>query len=857
VAHRPAARVATQRATAGIGRYRHASATASLIDCSKVVAAKDHYGGAGAFARVQIKKGELVERGVVRRLPVDGSVCPYVFTWSEDKSIWASGSGCSVFYNASVDGSENTEMKRFFDEDSFEIVAIRDIARGEELTHLYKSIEWRECFRDLKKLRDSHASNPAKPLTGPPQLKADSEVLIDCSKVYAKKDAFGGVGAYAAVPIKKGELVERGIVRRLPVDGNVCPYVFTWSDNRSVWASGSGCSVFYNASLDGSENTEMKRFFDEDRFEIFATRDIAQDEELTHLYKSIEWRDCFKDLKALLATHHTDRASFKEYWGKDHSAPTLENMMLDSDAGSMDALERPEILSKLPSLQGKRVLELGAGIGRFSGTLAEKADNVVAVDFVEASCLENRRANADKPNLEVLTADVTMLQFEPNSFDLIFSNWLLMYLSDEEVEAFAKNVLSWLRPGGSFFCRESCFHASGNAARRFNPTRYRDPETYTQMFSDVALSDGTRFELLATNCVESYAKIKGNMFQMWFRWEKLGRSASERRWRNLEIGQHSSANALRYEKIYGRGYIYTGGDVVSQKMLDACDGWLVPGARCLDMGTGLGGTAFYVAEAVPGVFVHGVHTSSAMASIVSGRHLKNTGGTRERVTFAIAPEYGIPEHELKYPPNSFDVVLVRETMMYLDSQDKAVLLQKLLLLLRPGGRLVVVDYCVGRPTDELSPYLQSYLAKWAYFPIEPKSQEALIGRSFSVKTQDLTSEFVGFMDEGLQRIEDTFGEGSPARMPSLGKVELDALHQPLQDTVNRVVPRLPAAAADEVVEAALEKLSLHVTAAEADVERCKGDYNSLKEIWELERKASADGELRWCFFVATKDEPSL
>ncbi|CAE8618197.1 unnamed protein product, partial [Polarella glacialis] len=229
-----------------------------------------------SWARVadRIEKG-----GVVRRLPVDGNTCPFVFTWSDL---------VSVFYNGSLDGKANTEMTRFFDEDLFEIRALCDIEEGEELTHIYKSLEWRECFKELKALRDSgklpKSGDKQKSPTG-----GHKSSLVDCSKLYAKRDEFGGVGAFAAVPIQKGEIVERGIVRRLPVDGNVCEYVFTWSEDRSVWASGSGCSVFYNASLDGSENTAMHRFFDEDRFEIVATRDIAQDEEVTHLYKSIDW----------------------------------------------------------------------------------------------------------------------------------------------------------------------------------------------------------------------------------------------------------------------------------------------------------------------------------------------------------------------------------------------------------------------------------------------------------------------------------------------------------------------------------------------------------------------------------------
>ncbi|CAE7429962.1 CAPN3 [Symbiodinium sp. CCMP2592] len=284
-----------QRAAAGFFRQNHwpikSSARSYLVDCSKVYVKADSFGGAGSYAAIPIRKGELVERGIVRRLPVDGNHCPYVFTWSEDKTVWASGSGCSVFYNASLDGNESTEMKRFFDEDRFEIYALRDLQPHEELTHLYKSMEWRACFQDLRQ-----PANSSEATVG--ALEPGEENLVDCSKVEVRPDEHGGAGVFAVVPIKCGELVERGIVRRLPVDGNVSPYVFTWSEDKTVWASGSGCSVFYNASLSGSENTEVVRHFDQDRFEIIALRDIEQGEELTHLYKSIEWRSCFRDLKA-------------------------------------------------------------------------------------------------------------------------------------------------------------------------------------------------------------------------------------------------------------------------------------------------------------------------------------------------------------------------------------------------------------------------------------------------------------------------------------------------------------------------------------------------------------------------------
>jgi len=123
--------------------------------------------------------------------------------------------------------------------------------------------------------------------------------LVDCSRVEVKPDAHGGAGAYATVNIAAGDIVETGIVRVLTdVEGNVNPYVFTWSDERpnKVWAAGSGCAMFYNTG--NNPNTHMERDFDNNSFSITATKDIKAGEELLHVYKSLQWRKCFADLSA-------------------------------------------------------------------------------------------------------------------------------------------------------------------------------------------------------------------------------------------------------------------------------------------------------------------------------------------------------------------------------------------------------------------------------------------------------------------------------------------------------------------------------------------------------------------------------
>ena len=116
---------------------------------------------------------------------------------------------------------------------------------------------------------------------------------VNCSKVYTTKTKFGH-GVFAKSSIKKGELIEKGLARIIPLDGNDCPYVFTWSEDRTKWAICSGYATFYNTSRD--PNTKMNRDFENNTFEIYALRDIEENEELTHTYRSLGWRKCFSEL---------------------------------------------------------------------------------------------------------------------------------------------------------------------------------------------------------------------------------------------------------------------------------------------------------------------------------------------------------------------------------------------------------------------------------------------------------------------------------------------------------------------------------------------------------------------------------
>tara|TARA_B100001094_G_C18115013_1_gene763453 strand:+ start:306 stop:698 length:393 start_codon:yes stop_codon:yes gene_type:complete len=128
----------------------------NFIDCSKVKVQKFKNKGYSVLANQNIKKNDLIEKGIIQRIDYDGNKNTHLFTWSEDRKTWGFGSGCSTYYNTSL--TPNVEMKRDFENDLFQIYALQDIKKNEELTHKYKSLKWRECFEDIRNILDMNLS---------------------------------------------------------------------------------------------------------------------------------------------------------------------------------------------------------------------------------------------------------------------------------------------------------------------------------------------------------------------------------------------------------------------------------------------------------------------------------------------------------------------------------------------------------------------------------------------------------------------------------------------------------------------------------------------------------------------------
>ncbi|DAZ96530.1 TPA: hypothetical protein N0F65_011207 [Lagenidium giganteum] len=440
------------------------------------------------------------------------------------------------------------------------------------------------------------------------------------------------------------------------------------------------------------------------------------------------------------------RSEMKSYWAEHGSNTTIETMMLDTNAKTLHEMEMPEILEKAPELRGKDVLELAAGIGRYTSVIAPQAKSVVAVEFIEEFQKKNMATNSHHGNVKFLCQDVVHLEAEPNSFDVIFSNWLFMYLSDDEVKAFAQKAVRWLRPGGKLFFRESCFRQSGNVKRSANPTNYRHPRFYVGAFGSAFSEeqDGKlgHLDLESSSSVSVYRKVKKNNGQVVFNYTKKvinGTAESLQSFQQfLDNQQYSTKSITRYEKIFGKGYVSTGGQTTTTEFVQKLN--LQPGERVLDVGCGIGGGDFYMARHF-GVSVVGIDLSTNMVH----RALEDS---MDDATIDV--EFEICDATTReYPDESFDVIYSRDTILHI--ADKLGLFEKFFRWLKPGGRVLISDYCCGE--HESSDRFKKYVAQRGYHLLSPSQYGKVLERAgFSdVVAEDRTNQFVSVLNEELER----------------------------------------------------------------------------------------------------------
>ena len=129
--------------------------------------------------------------------------------------------------------------------------------------------------------------------------------------------------------------------------------------------------------------------------------------------------------------------------GYDRMAERYLSTKDPEDELTLDALA--ELAQNLPP--GATVLDLGCGAGIPATRWLAQRFTVTGVDF-SVRQLELARRNV--PGASFLKADMTDLNFAPETFDAVVALHSIIHVPRTEHLALLRNILRWLKPGGAF-----------------------------------------------------------------------------------------------------------------------------------------------------------------------------------------------------------------------------------------------------------------------------------------------------------------------------------------------------------------------------------------------------------------------
>ncbi|MBI3545940.1 MAG: methyltransferase domain-containing protein [Gammaproteobacteria bacterium] len=189
-------------------------------------------------------------------------------------------------------------------------------------------------------------------------------------------------------------------------------------------------------------------------------------------------------LDLLATTSLEDTRSQLEMQVRDAKAKTSASV---PSLGVEDAREIEATLACLGDGQGRVILELGCGTGRFTRELVRRFDKVLALDFSAESLRVNAQTlTADQCHVGFVRADVNQLQLRPASFDAALST-LYSNLPTRAIRLTSTQVVhTALKPQGKYVLSAHHQHLRRVLKRLPTADRYKNGIFY-QTFTPASL----------------------------------------------------------------------------------------------------------------------------------------------------------------------------------------------------------------------------------------------------------------------------------------------------------------------------------------------------------------------------------
>ena len=215
-----------------------------------------------------------------------------------------------------------------------------------------------------------------------------------------------------------------------------------------------------------------------------------------------------------------------------------------SREGLAAAGEWPSLRSMLPSLTGKRVLDLGCGFGYHAEwALEQGAASVTALDISDKMLESARRRCLGKP-IRFARADLETADFGTDCYDLAFSSLAVHYI--ENFDGFCARVRRALTDTGHFvFSMEHPVFAA-----RAKPEFMADAEGHVVGAVDDYLREGRRLTKWIADGVIKYHRLISTVITSLQRHGMMLDRIDEWAAKDTDIATHPEWAAERYQPMF-------------------------------------------------------------------------------------------------------------------------------------------------------------------------------------------------------------------------------------------------------------------------------------------------------------------
>lgn len=184
---------------------------------------------------------------------------------------------------------------------------------------------------------------------------------------------------------------------------------------------------------------------------------------------------------------HDSERRFHDEWA---DGTRTDDVLIEA---AFEALTSPEnifILKILGNLGGKRLLDIGSGLGEAAIYFAKRGAEVTALD-ISPRMIELCRANAKRHGVTLKThvARGEELGLAPDTYDIVYAANLLHHIRDRD--RFLGNVRHVLKPGGTFVAWDPVKYNPAINVYRRRATEVRTPDEMPLGIEDLAR--GRRF----------------------------------------------------------------------------------------------------------------------------------------------------------------------------------------------------------------------------------------------------------------------------------------------------------------------------------------------------------------------------